>query len=73
MRRTEAERGRTEDNANSCDWTRDDLKDYFEEHAAIAEFCGGLPRDEAEASALSQARKYNARRCGYTRQLKLFD
>ncbi len=30
----------------------DDLREYFEERAAIREFDGGLPRDHAEAMAL---------------------
>jgi len=30
----------------------DDLREYFEERAAIREFDGGLPRDHAECAAL---------------------
>ncbi len=30
----------------------DDMREYFEERAAIREFDGGLPRDHAEAMAL---------------------
>ncbi len=34
-------------------WSGEDWQDFFEERAGIAEFAGGLPRDQAEAQAFS--------------------
>jgi hypothetical protein len=35
-------------------WSAEDWQAYFNEHAAIAEFHGGLPRPQAEAQAFSE-------------------
>jgi hypothetical protein len=34
-------------------WANDDCREFFEERAGIAEFDGGLSRDQAEAQAFS--------------------
>jgi hypothetical protein len=34
-------------------WAGEDCLEFFEERAGIAEFDGGLPRDQAEAQAIS--------------------
>ena len=34
-------------------WSGEDWREFFEERAGIAEFDGGLPRDQAEARAFS--------------------
>lgn len=39
--------------AESAGWSCDDWLEFFNERAGIAEFDGGLPRDEAEALAVS--------------------
>ena len=35
----------------------DDLKEYYEERAAILEYCAGLPREKAEALARAEVEK----------------
>lgn len=50
----------------------EDLREYYEERAAIAEYCGGLPRKKAEALALNRTIQYKARQYGYTEQAGLF-
>ena len=36
----------------------DDLKEYYEERAAILEYCAGLPREKAEALARAEVETY---------------
>ena len=36
----------------------DDLKERYEERAAIMEYCGGLPREKAEALAKAELETY---------------
>ena len=40
----------------------DDLKEYYEERAAILEYCAGLPREKAEALARAEVEAYREHR-----------
>lgn len=40
----------------------DDLKERYEERAAIMEHCGGLPREKAEALARAEVETYRLHR-----------
>ena len=40
----------------------DDLIEYFEERSAIMEYCGGLPREKAEALAKAEVETYRKHR-----------
>ena len=40
-----------------CEWLIEVLDEVFEERSAIAEFDGGLPRDEAEKMARQEVDK----------------
>lgn len=38
----------------------DDIKEHYEERAAIMHFCGGIPKEKAEALALAECETYAA-------------
>lgn len=40
----------------------DDLKERYEERAAIMHFCGGIPKEKAEALALAECETYRLHR-----------
>ena len=40
----------------------EDLKEYYEERAAILEYCAGLPREKAEALAMAEVETYREHR-----------
>lgn len=40
----------------------DDIKERYEERAAIMHFCGGIPKEKAEALAMAECESYRARR-----------
>ena len=40
----------------------DDLIEYYEERAAILEYCAGLPREKAEALARAEVETYREHR-----------
>ena len=40
----------------------DDLKERYEERAAILHYCGGIPKEKAEALARAEVESYRAHR-----------
>lgn len=40
----------------------DDIKERYEERAAIMHFCGGIPKEKAEALARAECETYAAHR-----------
>lgn len=45
----------------------DDLREHYEERAAIKEYCGGLPRHAAEASAWNEVNLEHRKRLARAR------
>ena len=40
----------------------DDIKEFYEERAAIMHFCAGLPKEKAEALAKAEAETWASKR-----------
>lgn len=40
----------------------EELKEFYEERAAIMHFCGGVPKEKAEALARAECESYRAMR-----------
>lgn len=44
------------------DYLDEELKEFYEERAAIMHFCGGVPKEKAEALARAECESYRVMR-----------